>query len=112
MYIICYELNGENTWEMVSGEDAMQIRVNELMEELDCEAEDIMVFDKETELSMENNVVNNLIAAMADYTNECGAWSDWEFIDTLVSCGITKQDLIDYGIGDSDMVKEYFDESE
>ena len=51
MYIICYEdTNGSNTWEMVSGEDAMQIRVNELMEELGCEAEDIMVFDKETEL--------------------------------------------------------------
>lgn len=47
MYIICYELDGENTWEMVSGEDAMQIRIGELMEELDCEAEDIMVFDKE-----------------------------------------------------------------
>lgn len=50
MYIICYELDGENVLEMVSGEDAMQIRVNELMEELACEAEDIMVFDKETEL--------------------------------------------------------------
>ena len=50
MYIICYELDGENTWEMVSGEDAMQIRVDELMEELDCETEDIMVFNKDTEL--------------------------------------------------------------
>lgn len=50
MFIICYELDGENTWEMVSGEEAMQIRVNELKEELNCEAEDIMVFDKETEL--------------------------------------------------------------
>lgn len=50
MYIICYELDGENIWEMVSGEDAMQIRVDELMEELGCESEDIMVFDKEMEL--------------------------------------------------------------
>lgn len=51
MYVICYMLaNGENTWEIVSGEDAMQIRINELMEELNCEAEDVMVFDKETEL--------------------------------------------------------------
>lgn len=50
MYIICYELDGENIWEMVSGEDSMQIRVDELMEELNCEAEDIMVFDKDTEL--------------------------------------------------------------
>lgn len=50
MYIICYELQGENTWEMVSGEDAMQIRVDELMKKLDCEAQDIMVFDKTTEL--------------------------------------------------------------
>lgn len=48
--IICYELQGENTWEMVSGEDAMQIRVDELMKKLDCEAQDIMVFDKTTEL--------------------------------------------------------------
>lgn len=50
MYIICYELNGNNIWEIVSGEDAMNIRVDELMDELDCEAEDIVVFDKETEL--------------------------------------------------------------
>ena len=50
MYIICYEIDGENIWEIVSGEDAMQIRVDELMEELNCEAEDIMVFDKEMEL--------------------------------------------------------------
>lgn len=50
MFIICYELGEENIWEMVSGEDAMQVRVCELMEELDCEAEDIMVFDKEMEL--------------------------------------------------------------
>lgn len=34
----------------LDGEDAMQVRVCELMEELDCEAEDIMVFDKEMEL--------------------------------------------------------------
>lgn len=50
MYIICYELDGKNIWEMISGEDDMQVRVNELMEELNCESEDIMVFDKETEL--------------------------------------------------------------
>ena len=50
MYIICYELDGKNVWEMVFGEDAMQIRVDELINELNCEAEDIMVFDKETEL--------------------------------------------------------------
>lgn len=49
MYIICYYDCG-NTWEMVSGEDAMQMRVNELMEYLNCEAEDIMVFEKESEL--------------------------------------------------------------
>ena len=60
---------------------------------------------------MENNVVNNLITAMGDYASECN-WSDWDFIDALVSCGITRQELIDYGIGDSDSVKEYFDESE
>lgn len=50
MYIICYELGGENIWEMVSGEDAMQIRVDELMEELGIFSVDIMVFNKEMEL--------------------------------------------------------------
>lgn len=50
MYVICYELDGKNTWEIISGEDAMQVRVDALMEELECEAEDIMVFDKDSEL--------------------------------------------------------------
>lgn len=49
MYVICYELYGENTWELVSVEDAMQIRVNELLTEFDFDVEEIMVFDKETE---------------------------------------------------------------
>lgn len=50
MFVICYELNGQNVWEMISGEDAMQIRIDELMKDLNCEAEDIMVFDKDDEL--------------------------------------------------------------
>jgi len=59
MYIICYQkpeyfhdvqCNIVNTWEIVSGEDAMQVRVTELMEELTCSPDDISVFDMETEI--------------------------------------------------------------
>lgn len=49
-FILCYEdKTGQNVWESVLGEDAMQVRVGDLMDELNCEAEDIMVFDKKTE---------------------------------------------------------------
>lgn len=47
----------------------------------------------------------NLIKAMTDYA--CyNSWTDTEFIDALVSLGITEQDFIDCGYGN--FVKEYF----
>lgn len=50
-FILCYtDLSGNDVWESVLGEDYMQIRVNTLMQILNCEAEDIMCFDKSTEL--------------------------------------------------------------
>lgn len=50
MYYILYEdATGKNTWELVSGEDAMQIRVDELIDELHCEADDIVVFPFEAQ---------------------------------------------------------------
>ena len=45
-YIICYEENGANTWECVSGEDAMQERVCEIMDEYGLDDNDILVFEK------------------------------------------------------------------
>ncbi len=49
-FILCYtDLEGNDVWESVLGEDAMQVRVGELTEELGCDDEDIMVFDKETQ---------------------------------------------------------------
>lgn len=51
MYYLLYEnTNGENTWELISGEDAMQVRVNELMDTLDLEEDDIMVFNADDQL--------------------------------------------------------------
>ena len=51
MYVICYtDANGEDVWEVVYGEDAMQIRVSELFDELLCNDEDIMVFDIDSQL--------------------------------------------------------------
>ena len=41
--------NGNDVWESILGEDAMNVRVGELVEEFNCEDEDIMVFDRETE---------------------------------------------------------------
>lgn len=50
-FILCYtNKKSEDVWELIYGEDAMQLRVGELMEELRCDAEDIMCFDKSTEL--------------------------------------------------------------
>ena len=50
-YYILYEnLSGGSTWEIVSGEDAMQVRVNELVKELDVPASDIIVFDQYIQL--------------------------------------------------------------
>lgn len=44
-YVICYEDFDGSKWETISGEDAMQVRVNELTRSLDCDPEDIMVFE-------------------------------------------------------------------
>ena len=50
-FILCYtDLNGNDVWEEIIGEDAMQLRVGELAdEELHCDADDIMVFEKSTQ---------------------------------------------------------------
>ena len=49
-FILCYtDKEGKDIWESILGEDAMNVRVGELVEELNCEDEDIMVFDRETE---------------------------------------------------------------
>lgn len=47
-FILCYtDLDGNDIWERVSGEDAMQLRVGMLAdEELLCDADGIMVFEE------------------------------------------------------------------
>ena len=46
-FILCYtNKNQEDVWEMVTGEDAMQVRVGDLADELGCDTDDIMCFDK------------------------------------------------------------------
>lgn len=50
IFILCYtDIAGQDHWEEIIGEDAMQLRVGELAEELNCSEDDIMVFDKETQ---------------------------------------------------------------
>ena len=50
MFIICYVDKNQNAvWEIISGEDAMQIRVSELCDN-GLDSEDIMVFDMEDEI--------------------------------------------------------------
>lgn len=82
------------------------------------EIEDVMGFmsvddieigpEKEMVKEMESgDVVKNLMDAMAVYAMEAG-WSDQDYIDALVECGITKGDFQKYGKGD--FVKEYFEE--
>lgn len=46
VFILCYTENGKDVWEEILGEDAMECRVGELCEELHCDSDDIMVFDK------------------------------------------------------------------
>lgn len=51
MYYILYrDSQNRNTWEFVSDEDAMQIRVDELIKGLHCEADDIVVFPFKAQL--------------------------------------------------------------
>ena len=51
MYVICYTLtNGEKTWEIVSWEDAMQIRADELMDDLLLYEDEVMVFEMDSQL--------------------------------------------------------------
>ena len=51
MYMICWADQDllENTWEIVSGEDAMQIRVSDLYDS-GIDVEEIMVFNMENEI--------------------------------------------------------------
>ena len=49
-YILYVNSNGDATWELSSSEDAMQIRVNEIVAELDTPASDIVVFDSRSQL--------------------------------------------------------------
>jgi len=51
VYYLLFEKDGMNQWELISGEDAMQIRVGELVEELGCDAEEIIVLPSETEIN-------------------------------------------------------------
>ena len=54
MYIICYgkivEKEYIQLWERVNGEDAMQIRVSELLEDLECVDEEIHIFEEKSQL--------------------------------------------------------------
>ena len=51
MYVICYTFtNGEKTWEIVTGEDAMQIRVDELMNDFLFREDEVMVFEMDSQL--------------------------------------------------------------
>lgn len=43
MYYLLYELDCGKTWELVSGEDAMHVRVYELMCQYNLQADDIIV---------------------------------------------------------------------
>ena len=51
MYVLCFydSLKKANTWELISGEDAMQIRVSELCDN-GLDSEDIMVFNADDEI--------------------------------------------------------------
>lgn len=50
-YVICYETPHKiPVWETFFGEDDMQIRVDELTKELDCDPEDILVFHTDSKL--------------------------------------------------------------
>lgn len=52
MYVICYtDLKGNPKWELIYGFDEMQVRVYELCDELGCDEDDILVFDKDDELN-------------------------------------------------------------
>lgn len=50
-YVICYETpHGTPAWETIFGEEDMQIRVDKLTKELDCDPEDILVFHTDSKL--------------------------------------------------------------
>lgn len=51
MYIICYiDLQGTPKWEGIDGEDAMQERVDELCNVLNCDEDEIFVFESDSML--------------------------------------------------------------
>lgn len=69
--------------------------------------ESIEMMSKPEKAIPSDDVVKNLMDAMAAYGLEAG-WTDADMIDALVECGITKNDFEKYGKGD--FVKDYFEE--
>ena len=50
MWMICWKLTGANkSWEIIDGEDAMQVFVSDLVEELGINPDDIIVFPMDSE---------------------------------------------------------------
>ena len=49
-YLLYVNENNHQVWEIISGEDAMQIRVDELINAFDLEEDDIIVFNSDDQL--------------------------------------------------------------
>ena len=43
MFLVCWEINGQKAWELLSGEDGMQQFVAELVEALELDPDEILV---------------------------------------------------------------------
>lgn len=57
---------------------------------------------------MDNNVVMNLINTIIE-DNRAATWDDNSIVKKLLDCGLTKEDLIQYGF--EDFITCYYDDS-
>lgn len=72
---------------------------------LDREIE-VHLFDQ---MNFKKDVVHNLIDAMSAYALEFG-WTDRDFMDALVGCGVTKEDFVQSGY--KEFAEMYFEEDQ
>lgn len=67
---------------------------------------EVQLFDQ---MNFKADVVHNLIDAMSEYALESG-WTDRDFMDALIGCGVTKEDFVQAGY--KEFVEKYFEEDQ
>lgn len=88
---------------VLDGETYFPEDCNDNLDNRDIE---VQLYDQ---MNFKGDVVHNLIDAMSEYALESG-WTDRDFMDALIDCGVTKEDFVQ--AGHKEFVEKYFEEDQ